>query len=631
VRSDRPIASELARALEDAGLSVWWDRHIQAGADFSAEIEREIEAARVVVVLWSEASRDSQWVRDEAAYARDRRKLIPVQLDASEPPLGFRQVQSLRLDVGDGAAREQAFSELVLAAAQMAQREHEHVARTRTAGAPVRRRWLIATFATVLLATIAWLLVSHFTVAPPRTAGDPIGSPPPLTSKSIAVLPFTDMSQAKDQEFLADGMAEEIINVLAKAPDLLVTARTSSFHFKGTQATVPAIARELGVAHVLEGSIRRAGDQLRVTAQLIRADSGYHLWSETYDRELRDVFKTQTDIADAVAQALRIKLKGGELNREKGGTQNLEAYELYLRAKSATYEYNDPSLDAAIGYLKQAVTLDPQFGLAWAWLSYAESARGDNLFGDPRPMYEQARQHAEHALELSPEIAEAHASLSQLYRVLDWDWVASETAGRRAIALDPTNPDVLTMTGFNALVLGRFDDAEQQLRTALTRDPLNTYVIQILALTLFSMDRLAESEALLRNLLEIAPGFAETRPALARVLVAQGRADEALAIIQQEQHEGWRLFVMPIVLDAAGRKAEADAALQAQIESMGGCAVARTYAYRREYDLAAEWLERCADGGDIGIFWIISEPLFRPMADLPRYKALLRRMHLDAT
>ena len=621
--------------LEDAGLSVWWDRHIQAGADFSAEIEREIEAARVVVVLWSEASRDSQWVRDEAAYARDRRKLIPVQLDASEPPLGFRQIQSLKLDVTDGVVREQAFSELVLAAAQMAQREHKPVVQGRTTSAPARRRWLIATFAGVLLATIVWLLVSHFTVAPPRSDDDLIGSPPPLTSKSIAVLPFTDMSQTKDQEFLADGMAEEIINVLAKAPDLLVTARTSSFHFKGTQATVPTIARELGVAHVLEGSIRRARDQLRVTAQLIRADNGYHLWSETYDRELRDVFKTQTDIAGAVAQALRIKLKGGELSREKGGTQNLEAYELYLRAKSATYEYTEQSLNAACAYLEQAVTLDPAYGLAWAWLSYAEASKADTSpTNAARPIYERARDHAEQALALSPDIAEAHASLSQLHRVLDWDWAASEAAGRRAIALDPTNPDVLTVTAFNALVLGRFDEAERQLRTALTRDPLNTYVIWTLATTLFTIDRLAEAEALFRNLLQIAPYFAETRHQLARVLVAEGKAEEALALIQQEQNAGWKLFVLPIVLDAAGRKGEADSALRAQIDAadhIGGCAVARTYAHRGDYDSALQWLERCADQRDIGIFWIISEPLFRPMADLPHYKALLRRMHLDAT
>lgn len=452
----------------------------------------------------------------------------------------------------------------------------------------------------------------------------------PIASKSIAVLPFQDMSEKGDQEFLAEGMSEEIINLLAQAPDLLVTARTSSFHFKGTQAKIPDIARELGVAHILEGSIRRSGDLLRVTAQLIRADNGYHLWSETYDRKLRDVFEVQDEIADAVVQALRIKLMGGELSRHKGGTENLEAYQLYLRGKSAAYQVSLPSLDAAGEDLNQAVEIDPNFGLAWAWLAFVEMTRADNASTQTAYAgYQRAREHAQHALELSPEIAEAHAALSYIDRVLDWDWIAAEAEGRRAVAIDPNNPDVLQITATTSLFLAQFDDAERQLRVALTRDPLNTYVIFTLASTLFAVDRLAESEALLRKLLEIAPSFTETRHTLARVLVAQRKGEEALAVMQEEQNEGWRLFVLPIVLQAAGHKAEADEALRAQIEAwrdLGGCAAATTYAYRGEYDAAMQWLERCAEQRDIGIFWLISEPLFKGMADDPRYKALLRKL-----
>ena len=195
----------------------------------------------------------------------------------------------------------------------------------------------------VLSLALAYFGVDKFWLSKPVATEQPVAEVAPtiapaataISEKSIAVLPFTDMSEKKDQEYLADGMAEEIINLLAQVPDLLVPARTSSFYFKGKQTKIPDIARELGVAHVLEGSIRRSGDHLRVTAQLVRADNGYHLWSETYDRELRDVFKVQDDIANAVVQALQIKLMGGELSRRKGGTQNLEAYQLYLRAVSA--------------------------------------------------------------------------------------------------------------------------------------------------------------------------------------------------------------------------------------------------------------------------------------------------------
>src|SRR4030095_11833322 len=224
----------------------------------------------------------------------------------------------------------------------------------------LRRRWIVAGSGALLSLAIAYFVVDNFwpskhvtteqLVAAATTTVVPAATM--ISQKSIAVLPFTDMSEQGDQEFLADGMAEEIINLLAKVPDLLVPARTSAFYFKGKSTKVPDIARELGVAHVLEGSIRRSGDHLRVTAQLVRADTGYHLWSETYDRELRDVFEVQDDIANAVVQALQIKLMGGELSGRKGGTQNLEAYQLYLRARSAVlYQQTQSSFDAADEYL----------------------------------------------------------------------------------------------------------------------------------------------------------------------------------------------------------------------------------------------------------------------------------------
>ncbi len=258
----------------------------------------------MVVVLWSKESHESQWVRDEAAYARDHKKLIPVRLDASEPPLGFRQVQSLDLHSGNGPARSQVLSELVLAVRRMV----SDVPSLPVLEAPKppdrsRRIWAGAFLAVLLVTAVGWLIADRdwfdtpqiqdsATVSAALSATHPgaVAQPP---SKSIAVLPFRDMSEAHDQDFLAEGIAEEILNLLAQAPDLLVPARTSSFYFKGTQTKIADIARELGVAHVLEGSVRRAGDRLRVTAQLIRADTGYHLWSETYNRELR-VSRTST-------------------------------------------------------------------------------------------------------------------------------------------------------------------------------------------------------------------------------------------------------------------------------------------------------------------------------------------------
>ncbi len=452
-----------------------------------------------------------------------------------------------------------------------------------------------------------------------------------ISEKSIAVLPFTDMSEKQDQEYLADGMAEEIINLLAQVPDLLVPARTSSFHFKGKETKIAEIARELGVAHVLEGSIRRSGDQLRVTADLVRADNGYHLWSETYDRELRDVFKVQDEIANAVVQALQIRLAGGEVSRRKGGTLNLEAYQLYLRAMSAVNQNTKESLDAAGAYLEQAIKLDPGYGVAWYALATVVSMKTDNAWLAPAEGWERVRQLAQHALQLSPDLAEAHARLQWTYMSLDWDWPAAEAEGRRALAIDPTNPSALMAAGRLSATLGRWDDSERQLRAGLVRDPLNTYLIWNLGFSYYRAGRFEESEGLYRKLLELEPGFLWTRSYLGKTLLAQGNPDAALAMVQPETDEATRLWFLPIVLQAAGRQAEADEALQAQIaqwSDTGAFFVAMTYAYRGDRDRALEWLERAYRQKDASLDEIVGEPLFKNLADDPRYKAFLRKMKL---
>jgi adenylate cyclase len=260
---------------------VWWDREIRAGADFAVEIDREIAAAHAVVVLWSDASQHSPWVRDEGAYARDRQKLVPICLDDAEPPLGFRQVQSLRLRKGSDHA--DIMSELVSAVRGLVSGEVPARSVPQPSRAPRRKRALIAVAAAFVALLLTGLLVRTQVpddAASPKSEAAPFAMAPHVVTdseKSIAVLPFADMSEKRDQEFLADGMTEEIINLLANAPDLLVSARTSSFYFKGKATKLEEIGRELGVVHILEGSIRRFGDRLRVTAQLVRADDGFHL------------------------------------------------------------------------------------------------------------------------------------------------------------------------------------------------------------------------------------------------------------------------------------------------------------------------------------------------------------------
>ncbi len=450
--------------------------------------------------------------------------------------------------------------------------------------------------------------------------------------KSIAVLPFADMSEKRDQEYLADGMAEEILNLLARVPGLLVPARTSSFYFKGKQVKIPDIARELGVVNVLEGSIRRSGDRLRVTAQLVRADNGYHLWSETYDRNLDDVFKVQDEIASAVVQALQIKLAGGEVNRRKGGTQNLEAYLLYLRSLSRYAENTLSGIEAATQDLGKATSLDPDFGLGWVMLGATSIAKKELDVRLEPEGFELAREQFEKALRLSPELARAHTGLSYIHKIHDWDWAAAEAEGQRAFAIDPSDPEVLRVLGILSTTLGRGEQAVQQLQLALVQDPLNPWYNFLLAMAHYSVGQFADSERRYRRTLELAPEFYWAHAYLGATYLAQGKPEAALESVRQENDDFTRHFYLPIVLRATGKDTEADQALTELIARLtlgsGSYWVAMNYAYRGEADQAFDWLDRAYREKDLGLSDIVGEVLFANIADDPRFEAFLVRMKL---
>jgi TolB-like protein/Tfp pilus assembly protein PilF len=452
-----------------------------------------------------------------------------------------------------------------------------------------------------------------------------------ISDKSVAVLPFVDMSEKKDQEYFADGMAEELIDMLTKIQDLRVPARTSSFYFKGKSEDIATIARRLMVAHVLEGSVRKYGNHLRVTAQLVRADSGYHLWSQTYDRDLHDVFEVQDEIANAVVQALQISLMGGPLTRQKGGTQNLEAYLLYLRAAKGNSAYSATALKQARQYAEQAIKLDPDFVLAWTMLGFINTSLAQLRELPVRDGYERARELGQHALQLSPDLADAHILLGYIHRTYDWDWAAAQSEARQGLALDPKVWYALQFNGQVAASIGDWDDAERYLRQVLVNDPLNPQALWDLGTTLYRAGRFAAAETEYRKLIELAPDYAWARAYLAKTLLAEGKPEAALAMAEEESDEANRLDILPIVLQAAGRQAEADEALKAltsKFADSDAYYVAMNYAYRDDHDLALQWLERAYQQKDSGFVEIVGEPLFKNLAADPRYRAFLRKMNL---
>jgi adenylate cyclase len=330
-RPDQAAAEKLAQLLIGAGHSVWWDRNIEGGAAFAKTIERELNAASVVVVLWSKHACDSDWVTDEAAIARDKGALLPISLDGTAQPIGFRQYQAIDFAGWHGGADEPRVQALLSAIASRL-----GAATTAPPRKTAARKRPYAVYAGVTTATVAAALVAFaFLQRQGKESGSDVGGTAEVkfAEGSVAVLPFVALSSGEDDGYFADGLTEEIINALTTVPDLLVTARTSAFHFKGKDTPVPEIARALGVAHVVEGSVRRSGKQARIAAQLIRAADGFHLWSNTYDRPLDDAFAVQTDIAEHVAAALGVLLDDRQRRMmADAGVRDVDAFIAYQRA-----------------------------------------------------------------------------------------------------------------------------------------------------------------------------------------------------------------------------------------------------------------------------------------------------------
>jgi len=501
-------------------------------------------------------------------------------------------------------------------------------------------RWVAAGSALALILALGFLVTEAR--RPLRTVAEEAPSTPvaraapvaqrAVPARSIAVLPFVDLSEKKDQQYFADGMAEEIIGRLSRVSDLRVPARTSSFYFKGRSSTVADIAIALGVANVLEGSVRTSGRRVRVTAQLVRADDGYEVWSQSYDRELRDIFEVQDDIATDIATALQISLAGGPLSRERGGTRNLEAYKLYLRARSrVTPDSTTTTIKKAQRMLRQAIKLDPKFGLAWAQLASLSVPLVSNGDLSPAEGYAEAQRLALHTIEISPGVAEPHALLAYLYRTRDWDWSAARTELRSALNADPADPVSLMLDGMLSMTLGQHEKAEHQLRAAVARDPLFDYANFHLGNELYLQGKYSEAEATFRRLLDIAPRFKWTRPYLAKTLLAEGKSPAALDELQPMDTDAARLDYLPMVLLANGRAPEADAALQkliAHYAATDAYYVAMTYAYRNDKLLALKWFERAYAQKDAGLLEMMGEPALRNISTESRFHAILRAMNL---
>jgi len=449
--------------------------------------------------------------------------------------------------------------------------------------------------------------------------------------KSVAVLPFADMSEKRDQEYFADGLAEELMGMLSRVPQLKVPARTSSFYFKGKQATTAEIARTLGVAHLLEGSVRKSGDQLRVSAQLVRADDGFQLWSETFDRKLDDVFKVQDEIAGAVVRALELKLLDSDLPKATP-THSQEAYSLFLQARALHYRGTHADNLTGISYLERALELDPKFAPAWFGLGdtliYDYTSLGGGTFDEVR---RRAGEAAETALRLDPNLADAHLLMARVYGDLDWNWPAAEREGRRTLELDPNNWLGIWQLGYYAMLGDRLDDALRFAERLAVVDPASWGTYWAMGDVKWRMGRVAEAEAAYLKATELSPTSSLVHTWLAITRLRQGRTAEALEAVERETDNGWKLYGLALTNDALGRRAEADRAL-AELEATGAesraWSIGSIHACREKIDQAFSWLDRAYRQRDGMLPMIKSDPCVDKIEADPRYPELLKKLGL---
>ena len=559
-RQDRPRVAPLVSALENRGWSVWWDPEISPGEEFDSLISRELEHARSLIVVWTPLSVESRWVRGEARDAADRGVLVPVRFDNARMPIDFRALHATDLDGWNGDPRHPAFVALCKALeAKLGVGEH------RPAAAPKSER---------------------------------IG---------ICVLPFANMSNVADTEYFSDGIAGEILSLLAKLPQLKVASRTSSFNYKGRQVSIPEVARELGVGVVLEGSVRRVGDRVRITAQLIEAESDSYLWSETYDREMKDVFAIQDDIAHSIVKALQVTLTPGERRAMQFvATTDPVAYDFYLRGRRYMYSMARRDYEHAIRMFEQAIRIDGMYALAYAGMADAYS----HLFRYSEATAEnvaQANRASEQALVLDPQSAEAHASRGLALMIREgYDEATREF--ETAITLNPNLFEAYCYYGIACSSQGDYERAVQLYTRAMEINPADFQVPMFLALAYASLGRQQD----------------EVRVRLGALATLDNH-------INLNPHDTRALYFCAINLQRVGEKKKAAelaerALRQDQDEPLVLYNIACFYVIQGDHERALDLLERAVAMGFGDRAWVETDSDLDPLHGHPRFQALLARI-----
>jgi TolB-like protein/tetratricopeptide (TPR) repeat protein len=646
---DAAVATAVVEALERSRISCWIaPRDVTPGTFYGDEIVHAIDAAKASVLILSQNAGASQHVLREVERAASKgHAVVSLRIDQAPLPAGLEYFLNTSQWLDASGAEATRMMPKLMAAVRLAI-EKPATPNAGIAGTPLResaivgrdrsqRRAAIVAGSIVAVAIAGFggyrLWLPEHGVAAPAAAvatGTPAAATaaPAIPEKSVAVLPFVDMSQKKDQEYFSDGLSEELIDRLAHSPDLKVIARTSSFKFKGNNEDVRTIGQRLGVANLLEGSVRTSGKTIRVTAELINASDGSHRWSETYDREMDDVFKVQDSIAGAVVIALKaaIAVPTASVRYEP---QNIDAYNAYLRGKYFYGKHTQQDTERALGSFEEATALDSRYADAWVGIAYVHNRRGLNGWIPTNEAYAQAQSAVDHALSIDPNSAAAYVVMGDIEGNFKFDFEKGRAAFELAKELDPT-ADIGDSEVWDALSAGRFDDGIALSRQKVQRDPLNGVWIEDLAIALWMANRLPEAESTLRHLLELNPSFAWAHCDLGWILLSEHRPEAALAIMNEENDQDSKWCIAD-ALYALGRRAESDALLaeaKAKHADAQAVLIAQSYAMRGDKEQAFRWLSRAYDNRESLLHVVRQDPSFRSLHDDPRFTAFVHKMKL---
>jgi TolB-like protein/Flp pilus assembly protein TadD len=646
---DAEAAQRICEALRAGGIEVFLDQSELRGGDaWDQKIRHEIHDCALFIPIVSQHTQErlEGYFRHEWKLAIERIHhmaeqkpfLVPVVVDGTRDqeafvPDAFRALQWTHLPGGETPP---AFVERIkhLLSPELSPMS----AVSGATGEPVRasrrsKPVLFATIALVVCAALAYLFADRFWISKHLTPSAAAFNPPPY---SIAVLPFVNLSGDKEQEYFSDGLTEELLNSLAEINELQVAARTSAFSFKGKDNDISTIARKLNVGAVLEGSVRRSANTLRITAQLINAVTGFHLWSKTYDRDLGDVLKLQTEIATSVASALKVTLLGDVAAKvELGGTRNPAAFDAYLRgAKAFSSRHGAKEIPAAIAAYTEAIRLDPHYALAFAARSIAFSyaASEAETVAAEREGFDKAQADAREALALAPDLAQAHLALA-FVSAPNLNFTEASEAYERALALAPGNAEVLRRSGEFAAYMGHFDAALAAARRAVVLDPLARQSHSALGQALYVARRYEEAVAAFAEVISLDPAYKATYAGRGFAYYGLGDLERARASCETKPDYWGSQWCLAVIYDKLGRHADAEAVLakmKAEDGDTSAYQYATIYAQWGNRAKALEWLDTALRLRDPGLQVLKTDPLMDPLRKEPRFQAVERELKFPA-